>query len=77
MRMGIRLCQIAVKIWPPYFRKGVDKATPLATTKTKLLRSYFKCKMSTSRVHLPRGYQSIHDGMDNGMPIDGIQSTMH
>eukprot|EP00957_Ditylum_brightwellii_P155629 11846605-Ditylum_brightwellii.AAC.1 len=43
-----------LKLWQPYFRKGVDKATTLATTKTKLLTSYFKHKMSSSRVHLPR-----------------------
>eukprot|EP00957_Ditylum_brightwellii_P129869 9906090-Ditylum_brightwellii.AAC.1 len=64
-------------MWQQYFRKGVDKATTQATTKTKLLISYFKCKMSTSRAHLPKGHQTIHDDMDNDRPIAGIQSTMH
>eukprot|EP00957_Ditylum_brightwellii_P062373 4733265-Ditylum_brightwellii.AAC.1 len=66
-----------LKIWLPYFRKGVDKSPTQATTKIKLLTSYFKCKMSTSRAHLLRGHQSIHDGMDNYRPINGIQSTMY
>eukprot|EP00957_Ditylum_brightwellii_P155268 11820249-Ditylum_brightwellii.AAC.1 len=59
-----------LKIWQPYFRIGVNKATTPATIKTKLLMSYFKCKMSTSRMHLPRGHQTIHNGMDNNRPID-------
>eukprot|EP00957_Ditylum_brightwellii_P194377 14803590-Ditylum_brightwellii.AAC.1 len=66
-----------LKIWQPYFRKGVDRATAQATTNTKFLTSYSKHIMSTARVHLPRGHYTIHDGMDNDRPIDGIQSTMH
>eukprot|EP00957_Ditylum_brightwellii_P133439 10173585-Ditylum_brightwellii.AAC.1 len=45
--------------------------------KTKFLTSYFKYKTSTSRVHLPRGHQTMCNNMDNNKPIDGIQSTMH
>eukprot|EP00957_Ditylum_brightwellii_P121627 9275297-Ditylum_brightwellii.AAC.1 len=44
------------KVWQQYFRKGVNKATTLAATKTKLLTRYFKCKTSTLRAHLPRGH---------------------
>eukprot|EP00957_Ditylum_brightwellii_P033758 2558456-Ditylum_brightwellii.AAC.1 len=43
------------------FRKGVDKATTQATTKTKLLTSYIECKTSALRAHLLRRHQSIHD----------------
>eukprot|EP00957_Ditylum_brightwellii_P054627 4139075-Ditylum_brightwellii.AAC.1 len=66
-----------LKIWQSYFRKGINKATTQVAANTKLLMSYFKCKISNSREHLLRGHQAIHDGMDNNRPIDGIQSTMH
>ena len=64
-------------IWQPYFCKGVNKATRLSTTNTRLLMSYFQHRMSTSQAHLPRGYHSVHDGRDNDRPIDSIQSTIH
>ena len=46
-------------IWQPYFCKGVNKATRLATTNTHLLTSYFQWQTSMSQAHLPRGYYTI------------------
>eukprot|EP00957_Ditylum_brightwellii_P125198 9544335-Ditylum_brightwellii.AAC.1 len=71
------LRQTVVKIWQPYFRKGVNKATTQATTKTRLLTGYFQCKTSALTAHLPRGHQTIDTGMDNDRPIGGLQSTMY
>eukprot|EP00957_Ditylum_brightwellii_P050596 3836687-Ditylum_brightwellii.AAC.1 len=66
-----------LKIWQPYFRKGINRATAQDTTNTKLLTSYFKHKMSTAQAHLPRGHHTTYDGLNNDRPINGIQSTMH